>query len=194
MATKSKPTAFELYHINPNEIKKSTAWFNEKISHVSMRKMTVSSMMSESNNLTHLLMPGRMYAFLYDPKTKEDLPYYDSFPLVLPYDRTATHFIGLNLHYLPYVLRFELLKALLKISNTNIDNPRAKMKYDWDLIKNVARCAPAKACIKSYLFSHVKTPFMEIAPKEWHTAALLPFHQFHKSSSSRVWSESKGKF
>jgi hypothetical protein len=68
------------------------------------------------------------------------------------------------------------------------------MQYDWDIIKSVARLAPAKACIKSYIFEHVESPFMEILPADWYTAALLPSHQFNKASSARVWSDSKGKF
>ena len=41
--------------------------------------------------------------FVYDPKTKAKLPFYDTFPLVLPIDTFRGGFIGLNFHYLPTV-------------------------------------------------------------------------------------------
>ena len=51
---------------------------------------------------------GALYFFVYDPKTKADLPYYDRFPLVLPLKREPDGFLGLNLHYLPIPLRIKL--------------------------------------------------------------------------------------
>ena len=51
---------------------------------------------------------GQMYMFQYDPKYKDVLPYYDRFPLVIPFEQTrrvgiaqGDGFYGLNLHYLP---------------------------------------------------------------------------------------------
>jgi len=31
--------------------------------------------------------PGGMYMFLYDPKTKAKLPYFDRFPLIFPFNK-----------------------------------------------------------------------------------------------------------
>jgi hypothetical protein len=194
MEKDKKQTAFDLYRVTPSEIKNSSAWFNEKIAGINKQKIKPNTLISESKGLTNVIVPGRMYAFLYDPKTKETLPYYDTFPLILPYDKSATHFIGLNLHYLDYPIRFELLKALIKTTGMNINNPRAKMQYDWGLIKSVAKLGPAKACIKSYLIDQVRSPFMEIATKDWYTASILPFHSFQKSSAKSVWKDSRGKF
>ena len=42
--------------------------------------------------------------FVYDPKYKKTLPYYDTFPLVLPLERYSDGFLGLNFHYLPIPL------------------------------------------------------------------------------------------
>ena len=43
---------------------------------------------------------GRLNMFLYDPKYKDKLPYYDVFPLVLPIQRYSDGFLGINFHYL----------------------------------------------------------------------------------------------
>ena len=67
---------------------------------------------------------GGMYFFLYDPKTKEELPYYDRFPLVIPLKREDDGFLGLNLHYLPVPYRIRLLRKLLPLAMYDGDDIR----------------------------------------------------------------------
>ena len=55
---------------------------------------------------------GALNMFIYDPKLKNKLPYYDTFPLVLPLERYRDGFLGINFHYLPYALRARLLSRL----------------------------------------------------------------------------------
>ena len=47
-------------------------------------------------------LSGRMFHFLYDPKGKKTLPYYDRFPLIFMVEKAKGGFYGLNLHYLPH--------------------------------------------------------------------------------------------
>ena len=55
--------------------------------------------------------------FFYDPKYKKTLPYYDTFPLVLPLERIPGGFAGINFHYLrPVKARFTLLERLQRFS------------------------------------------------------------------------------
>ena len=66
---------------------------------------------------------GRLNMFIYDPKLKKKLPYYDTFPLVLPVDTFRGGFVGLNFHYLPYIMRFRLLQEIQRYaSNTQFDS------------------------------------------------------------------------
>src|SRR4051812_17463081 len=37
---------------------------------------------------------GKMYTFMYDPKTKEELPYYDIFPLIFPIEYYSDSMLG----------------------------------------------------------------------------------------------------
>ena len=52
---------------------------------------------------------GSMYLFRYDAKFKDKLPYFDAFPLCLPFEPTNNGFWGINLHYLPYLLRVKIV-------------------------------------------------------------------------------------
>ena len=66
---------------------------------------------------------GRMNLFVYDPKYKKTLPFYDTFPLVLPLETIKGGFMGLNFHYLPYPLRFRLLERMQKFAtNSKFDS------------------------------------------------------------------------
>ena len=40
---------------------------------------------------------GRLNMFIYDPKLKKKLPYYDTFPLVLPLENYNDGFLGIKL-------------------------------------------------------------------------------------------------
>ena len=57
---------------------------------------------------------GSMQMFYYDPKYKETLPYYDRFPLSIIVKPAKGGFLGLNLHYLPPILRAQFLDALME--------------------------------------------------------------------------------
>lgn len=186
-----RPGMFENNHISFAEVRLSKAWFDEKMK--ALPRITPNKVMQTNagQNLTNFLIPGKMYMFFYMPKYKEELPYYDMVPLVLPFDRDNTHFTGLNLHYLDYVTRFRLFKELMKICNATNLNDTTKLKFSWSLIRAVAKMAPAHACIKQYLFSHVKSSFLEIKPNDWATAALLPTHRFVGATDQQVWADSR---
>jgi hypothetical protein len=78
---------------------KSREWFMQRL-----RKMSnvTSQRVLADDRLNRMKRPliGRMFMFLYDPKWKNTLPYYDRFPLILMVGPAEGGFYGLNLHYL----------------------------------------------------------------------------------------------
>jgi hypothetical protein len=191
MTQNTRTSALDLYHVDLKQVKKSKAWFDTQIAWMNRKNLTPSAILgTHQHTLTTRIIPSKMYCFMYQPKNAATLPYFDTFPLVLPFGRDADHFIGLNLHYLDYPLRFELFRELLSVSNSTTISDTSKIKYNWEMIKGVSKLAPAQACVKSYLYSQVKSPFMEILPSEWATAAMLPMHRFQGATAQRVWTES----
>lgn len=136
------------------------------------------------------MLPGRMYFFFYDPKTKETLPYYDTFPLVLPYAKTEEGFIGLNLHYLEYRPRMFLLNELARISGANFLNDNDKLRFSWETVVRMSKLRYGRPCIKQYLNTHVRSPFAEVPSQYWQTAVMLPVQQFVGASNRQVWRQS----
>ena len=118
---------------------------------------------------------GALNMFIYDPKLKNKLPYYDTFPLVLPIERYRDGFLGINFHYLPYALRARLLSRL---------DPDA----NYSALKNVRLVKPT---LKRYLNSNVRSRFRKLEEEDFMTAIMLPVQRFKKASASKVWSDSR---
>jgi len=121
---------------------------------------------------------GKMYFFFYDPKMKKTLPIYDKFPLVLPIERYGDGFLGLNLHYLSQGQRKALLSKLSEYSNNKKYNETTKLRLSYDLLKSTTVMGLAQPCIKRYLFSHVRSRFIEVTANEWDNAIDLPVEFF----------------
>jgi hypothetical protein len=87
-------------------------WYSKTVSSLSDR-ITASKLMT-SGKLNGRPSPGRLNMFFYDPKLKKQLPYYDTFPLVLPLETIPGGFMGMNFHYIRPVQRISLLQQLTK--------------------------------------------------------------------------------
>ena len=62
--------------------KESRDWFRRKAN--SLRRVNRNALMREEPiQLSNRRLIGSMQMFFYDPKTKDKLPYYDSFPLAI---------------------------------------------------------------------------------------------------------------
>ena len=131
---------------------------------------------------------GALNMFIYDPKLKNKLPYYDTFPLVLPIERYRDGFLGINLHYLPMNLRIRLLDRLVDYSNNTKFDESTRLAVDYSKLKNISLIKPT---LKRYLAGRVKTQFRRIDADEFTVAALLPVARFKKASASEVYKDSR---
>ena len=119
---------------------------------------------------------GRLNMFVYDPKYKNKLPYYDVFPLVLPIERYDNGFLGINFHYLPYALRARLLDAAGQ-DELNVDA--------------VMSSRLTKPTIKRYLFGYTRSMFRKIDTEDNLTAIMLPVQRFKKADEQKIWADSR---
>lgn len=128
------------------------------------------------------IVPGQLISYFYSAKYKDELPYWDTFPIVLPFAADATHFTGLNLHYLDYRPRLYLLNELMKYASDDRLNARAKMNVSWKLLKQASKFPGAEQCVKQYIFGNVKSRFLIIPPKMWRFTVNLPLQRFRINS------------
>ena len=134
---------------------------------------------------------GYMYAFKYDPKTKNDLPYYDTFPLIFPVRMDSDGFLGINFHYLPPVLRAKLMNALYSTLTNKKYDDTTKVKISYSILQSASKYRFFKPMLKKYLRSHVRSQFLEVQVNEWDIAIFLPTESFRKADTGRVWEESR---
>jgi hypothetical protein len=133
---------------------------------------------------------GSLYCYVYDAKTKDNLPYWDMFPLVFPIMPTekGNGWYGLNLHYVPLEYRAKLLSVLFKVANNKRYDETTKLRLSYEYIKNLGSMnkALAMTAFKQYLTSHVRSRFVYISPDEWAIALFLPMEQWQKKTFGEV--------
>lgn len=168
----------------------SRDWFRRKAQQ--LRRVNRNQLMKEEPiQLSNREVVGSMQMFFYDPKLKETLPYYDSFPLVVVIGPAEGGFLGLNLHYLPPILRAKLLDGLLDtISDTKYTDD-TKFNITYSMLKRAARMKYFKPCVKHYLYGHVRSRFARVPAPEWEIAAFLPSADFQKAGKNKVYSDSR---
>jgi hypothetical protein len=166
-------------------------WLRSKVKDLTPSK---SALMRDQERLRNKSMIGRMYFYFYDPKTKDKLPYYDRFPLVIPIERYNDGFLGLNLHYIHPKQRLILLDKLSDTLTNDKYDETSRLRVSYPFLSSASKIFEATPCIKRYLFSHIESRFLEITANEWDIAAMLPMESFVGAKTSRVYSDSRKKF
>jgi hypothetical protein len=133
---------------------------------------------------------GSMYFFAYDPKGKNELDYYDKFPLVIPLESYSDGFLGLNLHYLPIRYRVYFMRKLMPKGVLNDDNEIVRLRISYEMLDASRRYKEFRPCVKRYLYSHIRSRILAVEPEEWDVAMYLPVQQFKKAPANKVWKES----
>ena len=170
--------------------RQSRDWFRKKVQ--SMKSLNRRALMREEE----IIMRNRggvggMYMFFYDPKTKDKLPYYDNFPLIVFVEGTKGGFYGLNLHYLPMTLRAKFLDGLMDQTNNGKFDETTRFDLSYDYLRRAAKMKYFKPCFKKYLTSHVEGRLAMVPAPEWEIATFLPTAQWSKSSQSKVYADSR---
>ena len=164
---------------------KSTDWYKDKIKEFGKPAALDLIRDGKRNNNPFY---GRLNMFIYDPKFKKTLPYYDTFPLVLPLEKYNDGFLGINLHYLPIPLRIRLLDRLVDFSNDTDFDAGTRLIVEYAKVKNIKLVNPT---IHKYLAGQVKSQFRRIDADEFMIATLLPVQRFKKATDNAVWSDSR---
>lgn len=172
----------------------SLSWYMARTQKLSKREyITVESTVGTRKKWKRSPDPGQMFFFRYEPKHAETLPYYDVFPLVVVIDSDSKGFTGLNFHYLSSIPRSILFDGLTATTNNKLYDNTTRMILTYKYLNSVSKFKYFKPCFKQYLYSHVKSPFVEVSPKEWPIALFLPVESFRKKGKRQVWLDSMKK-
>jgi hypothetical protein len=163
--------------------------------------ITLSLLKNKANvcSKKYMTLPGRMFTFLYHPKTKKELEYYDITPLIITLPREKTeetdNVLGINLHYLEPDIRAELLERMLRMSQKRLGEktPPKGVGYfrmDYNILKTI-RYVFGMPCIRSYDTNRIIGRPVIVPSNQWGNAVALPYQNFVKAKSRKVWVESR---
>ena len=172
--------------------KNAVSWLQDKIDEIKRPSAIPNTIKGEVNRHKQQgqLRIGMLYCYYYDPKTKDDLPYWDRFPMVLILEKYNDGFLGLNLHYLPVRYRVAFLQKLMKYAQLTPEQDIRRMRISYDILQSTRRFAEFRPCLKRYLYSHLRSRILMIEPNEWDVATMLPIQQFRGAKPQKVWMDS----
>ena len=155
---------------------------------------TPQKILSRQESTVASALLGKMYFYSYNPKWKDKLPYYDTFPLVFPIERYNDGFLGLNFHYLAPKHRAILMDQLKMYATNKKYDETTKLKLTYNMLKGFTKIKRAKPTIHRYLTSKIKSKFVLVNADEWEVALFLPVERFRKANKKEVWAHSGGMF
>jgi hypothetical protein len=191
MATKPITNPFKDLQMRAGDVQRSVNWYQAQVRSIRNVPTAVNRLLKQDvQHLTRTIMPGRLYLFQYDALHADTLPYWDALPLVFPFKKMPDGFMGINLHYLPYGLRFKLMGALLDLAQDTHDED-TRLKLSWQLLNSSSRYLGVNPCVKHYLKNQLKSSFLNIPPDQWLAASMLPLEQFQGATKDTVWRHSR---
>lgn len=148
------------------------------------------------------IMPGQLVMFNYfEPKTKEQLKYYDAMPCTIFFGIIKTEdgprVIGFNIHYYPPRIRYELMDRIFEIFKPmyleSWNNPMDSEISDFNYKMLIRQLQKAKLDfgIRMYIpqLMHKITP---IPPKYWQKAVFTE-GRFKKETRTQILNYWKNK-
>lgn len=166
-------------------------WYREKARTV--MSINPNKIVSSNQDLQKSAVSlGFMYLFGYEAKHKDTLPFYDKFPLIFPFSSDKDSFTGLNLHYLPHILRARLMDALYDLTSSKKYTEDTKLNITYKLLSSSAKYKYFEPCVKKYLYSHMQTRFLLVPSNEWDIALFLPLERF-TVGKQKVYQDSLNK-
>lgn len=170
----------------------ATTWLATNLSKIKTT-MRQSQFIDDSKTLakTKAITPGIMVFFGYNPRTKDVLPFWDEFPVVIVLCPAEGGFLGLNLHYLPPGARAGFLNKLLNYVNDKnwASNPNsdALFKVTYMMLKSSRKLAAFRKCIKRYYYSNMVTKAAFINQTQWKSVPFFPLDRFKGMSKRDIW-------
>lgn len=166
----------------------SKKWFAANVKKLGQVNRT-SLLKDDALEPTARNIAGNMYMYFYDPKWKDELPYYDRFPLTIMVEPAKGGFYGLNLHYLKPTIRAAFLDELMKTAPQKITD-KSRIRARYKLLASSKKYKEFKPCFKHYLTEHIKSKLVRVPMSEWEVAIFLPTEQFKKKGKAAVWADS----
>lgn len=205
-----------MINLDEGKIRQEPSWFLSKIKGSADPRDVQKGDIAKKDDLKKIRM-FHLYNTIYkDPKTKDDLPYYDAFPLFFPLHFTkgseGTLLAGINIHYIPPAMRVKFLKEL----ETLIRRVAEQQKFDvnnledyphQNITKVVGRYMNKvyqsgdgsagklmRSAYRSYFLHRMTGKMKKIPLDEWTKAGKLYLPRYRKKYASYVYRDVKKQY
>ena len=149
----------ETNKLSSNEAQKADEWFQGLQDKIYSNRKSKAKGNYYNYKTAGAIILGRLYAFRYDPITKENLHFFDETPLVIPFEfkesKSGGGFVGVNLHYIP---RSDRKKVIAYMVSNNPEQVRdiGTMDVDYlDDIKNNNQFRSIYYAVRYYLLDRM---------------------------------------
>ena len=193
-------------HFGPEakrNIKRSHQWFMERVQkdyNVGPKHMMTAFAQNKSSALRGRYLFGRLFYYQYDAKTKDDLPYWDKYPLVFFFnarkgdglefgEKGITYLWGLNMHYLPPKLRLLVFEELVTLRNERSYRAKTRLKLTWEVLRKFGVHKLYSHCVKVYRSDCLRSQLHEIEPQWWEVIMFMQTARFQKKSQAAVFKD-----
>ena len=147
------------------------------------------------------IKPGQMIMFNYfEPKTKEDLEYYDAMPTTIFFNIVETtqgkRVLGFNIHYYPPKMRFQVLNTIFNIYKPiyskyfKDDQTKSIDAFDYQYLIDSLEKAGLEFGVRMYI-PNLIDKVQPIPPQLWHVAVFTEgrFKKQTRAAIMKHWKE-----
>jgi len=134
-------------------------------------------------NPVGVALRGRLYTYRYiaTTVTKDSIPYWDMYPVVLVTRLFQGGFQGLNFNYLKNDMRDDLIKSLSRFFRV-----RGNLRFfEYKGFLRVLQQRPwrsALVCMRSYRYDNLQTPLIQIYDDEWENVMRSSYEMFFRTN------------
>jgi len=151
------------------------------------------------------IVPGQLILFKYfEPKTREELEYYDARPCAIFFNVVNTkegkRVLGFNIHYYPTKMRFQIMNTIFNIYkpiySKYFTEPNSKSidAFDYQYLIDSLEKAGLGFGVRMYI-PNLITDVRKIPPQMWHVAVFTEgwFKKQTRAAIMKYWTQWKKK-
>jgi len=170
------------------------------------RSREILESLPTSKNLSQTMVPGQLVIFKYfEPKTKEELEYYDAYPCTIYFNQVKTQqgmrYLGFNIHYYPPKMRYKVMNKIFDIfkpvySKYFQDGTTKEMDaFDYQYLMKALEKAKLDFGVRMYI-PELVAEARTIPPKYWEIAVFTEgwFKKRTREAIMRYWRNWKSKY
>lgn len=165
------------------------------------RNFITEHVKSGENGGSNVIKPGQLILFEYfEPKTKEELEYYDASPCTIFFNvvdtKNGKRVLGFNIHYYPPKMRFQIMNRIFEIykpiyskyftsgSNSTID------AFDYKYLIDALEKSGLGFGVRMYIPELIGR-IWKIPPQMWHVAVFTEgwFKKVTRAAILRYWNQ-----